>query len=251
VRLAIFLVASLALHVVALQTARADALTVAVASNFRSTAEIIVTQFGADTGHKVRISSGSTGVLHAQLLHGAPYDIFLAADVASPRLLEASGIGVRGSRFSYAIGTLVLWSGETGVADCSHVLENLGNRRLAIANPESAPYGRAARQFLVAAGYWDQVQPNLVYGENVAQTLHFAVSGNVQFALVARAQTIDPRLPAGGCEWTVPVDTYDPIEQQAVLLQRAADDPLARSFLQYLQSAGVRDTIRASGYGVP
>lgn len=245
-RLAILIAASLAL-----QTTSADTLTVAVASNFRSTAEIIVARFSTATGHELRISSGSTGKLHAQLLHGAPFDVFLAADEESPRLIEESGIGVSGSRFTYAIGTLVLWSGQQGELNCAAALDSLGDARLAIANPASAPYGKAAKKFLVTAGYWDQVLPNLVYGENIAQTMHFAVTGNAQYALVARSQTIDPRLPPASCEWSVPLESYDPIEQQVILLQRAADNAAALSFIQYLQSAEVRDTIRASGYGVP
>ena len=253
-RLATILVACFAL-----QLAHADTLTIAVASNFRATAEIIAAEFTEETGHDVRISSGSTGKLHAQLVHGAPYDVLLAANEESPRMIEASGAGVSGTRFTYAVGTLVLWSSAdrianrevNRVADCAEELQSLGSFRLAIANPETAPYGRAAKEFLMAANLWTSVSSQLVYGENVAQALHFAVTGNARYALVANSQAIDPRLPAATCAWPVPTDLYAPIEQQAILLQRAADDPVARSFLQYLQSARVRDRIQKSGYGVP
>ncbi len=237
------------------QLTHADTLTIAVASNFRATAEDIATEFIAETGHDVRISSGSTGKLHAQLVHGAPYDVLLAANEESPRLIEASGAGVSGTRFTYAVGTLVLWSSAdrvvNRVADCAEELQSLGSFRLAIANPETAPYGHAAKEFLVAANLWTRVSPRLVYGENVAQALHFAVTGNARYALVANSQAIDPRLPTATCAWPVPTDLYAPIEQQAILLQRAADDPVAQEFLQYLQSARVRDRIQKSGYGVP
>lgn len=226
-------------------------LTIAVASNFRVAAENVAAEFTAATGYEVRISSGSTGMLYAQIVHGAPFDVFLAADAERPELLETSGLGIGGSRFTYANGTLVLWSGDQGAADCREALQSLGSARLAIANPETAPYGRAAKEFLLAAGYWPAIVPNLVYGENVAQALHFAVTGNARYALVAGSQVIDPRLPAATCAWPVPPDSYAPIEQQAILLRRAQDNPIALRFLQYLQSAAARATIAGSGYGIP
>ncbi len=231
--------------------AGADTLTVAVASNFRVAAEKLSAEFNAATGHEVRISSGSTGKLHAQLLHGAPYDVFLAADAQSPELIEASELGVKGSRFTYAIGYLVLWSAVDDREHCASALENLGDAHLAIANPESAPYGRAAKEFLVNAGLWERNIDRLVYGENVAQALHFAATVNARYAIIAKAQAIDPRLPTGGCSWLLPIDAYSPIEQQAVLLRRATDNPVAIAYLQFLQSAESRATIRQLGYGVP
>lgn len=231
--------------------AHADSLTVAVASNFRATAEVLADDFAARTGHAVRISSGSTGKLHAQLQQGAPFDVLLAADADSPRLLEESGIGVAGSRFTYAVGVLVLWSAAEGAADCPQELERPGEFRLAMANPATAPYGRAAREFLTRAGLWETLGAQLVYGENVAQALHFAVSGNARYAFIAKAQAIDPRLPPASCLWLVPIDSYAPLTQQALLLRRAADKPAARAFLHYLQGDAARATIERSGFGVP
>lgn len=232
-------------------TTHADELLIAVASNFRSTAEMLAADFSTQSGHDVSISSASTGKLHAQLLHGAPFDVFLAADAEGPRLLEESGIAVHGSRFTYAIGELVLWSAADGASDCRAALNNPGEFRLALANPEVAPYGRAAKEFLITEKLWAPLSEQLVYGENVAQALHFAVSGNARFALIARAQAIDSRLPAATCFWMVPADSHTALTQQAVLLQRAADNVAASSFLHYLQTAEGRDTIRRSGYGVP
>jgi molybdate transport system substrate-binding protein len=243
--------AFVSIALLAVQAAGADPLTVAVASNFRVTAEAISAQFTSETGHEVRLSFGSTGKLHAQLLHGAPYDVFLAADIQSPSLIEASELGVGGSRFTYALGYLVLWSAVDKRADCSMALDDLGDAHLAIANPEAAPYGRAAKEYLVNAGYWQRVEAQLVYGENVAQALHFAATANAGYAIIARAQAIDPKLPATACAWDIPTDAYSPIEQQAVLLQRAVDNPVATQYLQFLQSAESRDTIRQLGYGVP
>jgi len=234
------------------QLACADTLTVAVASNFKSTAEVIAAKFSAETGHEVRFSSASTGKLYAQIVHGAPFDILLAADSEHPALLQAAGLAA-GAGVTYAIGELVLWSGDPSFSgsDCRQALANLGKRKLAIANPETAPYGRAAKEFLTGADLWEQVASQLVYGENIAQALHFAVTGNAGFAVIAKSQAIDPRLPTTGCSWPVPSDQYHPIEQQLVVLSRAADNPVASRFLQFLQSADARDTIRQSGYGVP
>ena len=235
----------------AVQAAGADTITVAVASNFRITAEQLSAQFTQETGHEVRISSGSTGKLHAQLLHGAPDDVFLAADAQSPKLIEASDLGVDNSRFTYALGYLVLWSAVDQRDECSTALDELGDAHLAIANPEAAPYGRAAKEYLVNAGHWEQVSAQLVYGENVAQALHFAATANARYAIIAKAQAIDPNLPAAGCSWAIPTDSYSPIEQQAVLLQRAQDNSVAIEYLHFLQSTESRDTIRSLGYGVP
>jgi len=235
----------------AFQAVGADTITVAVASNFRVTAEQLSAQFAQETGHEVRISSGSTGKLHAQLLHGAPYDVFLAADAQSPKLIEASELGVDDSRFTYALGYLVLWSAVDRREECSTALDELGDAHLAIANPEAAPYGRAAKEYLVNAGYWEQISGQLVYGENVAQALHFAATANARYAIIAKAQAIDPKLPATACSWDIPTDAYAPIEQQAVLLQQAEANSAAIEFMQFLQSTQSRDTIRSLGYGVP
>jgi len=232
-------------------TAVADTVTVAVASNFRSTAELIAAEFEAQTGHEVRISTASTGKLHAQIVHGAPFDLLLAADSESPLLLKESGAAITGSRFTYAIGILVLWSAAADGAGCRDDLATPGKFHLAIANPATAPYGRAAEEFLRAAGLWESLLPQLVYGENVAQALHFAVSSNARYALVAKSQALDASLPPATCLWPVPADTHAPLVQQAVLLPRAADKEAAKSFLRFLQGTAARDTIRRSGYGVP
>ena len=243
--------AAIFLTLVSLQAANADTITVAVASNFVPTAEHIAADFTAKTGHDVRISSGSTGKLHAQVMQGAPYDILLAADSNSPQLIEESKLGVSGSRFTYALGVLVLWSSDAEQAECSLMLNDLGEARLAIANPLTAPYGRAAKEFLELTGSWDRISSQVVYGENVAQALHFAVTSNARYAIVAKSQSLDTRLPAAACSRIIPEETYAPIEQQALLLQRAADNPVAMQFAEFLQAPSTRDTIRRLGYGVP
>ena len=230
-----------------------DAVTVAVASNFLPTADEIAARFAEHTGYRVRISSASTGKLYAQIVNGAPFDVFLAADAMRPRRLDAAGLGVSGTRFTYATGALVLWSRDPSVtdADCRALLDDLGTRHLAIANPDTAPYGAAAREFLRQAGLWERVRPNLVYGENAAQALHFVASGNAALGLIARSHAGDESLPAATCAWPVPTTTHHPLEQQAIRLRHAAGSDAARSFLEYLRGPESRDVIRRHGYMLP
>ena len=230
--------------------AHADSLLIAVASNFNATAAELVEKFHASSGHDVRISSASTGKLFVQIENGAPFDVLLAADSARPEKLEASGHGVRHSRFTYAIGQLVLWSRDTDIeaSECQERLEHLQSGRLAIANPDTAPYGAAARQSLQQLGLWTRVRSRLVIGENIAQTLQFVVSGNATLGFVAMSQINSDRLPEPSCAWIVTPDLHDPIEQQAILLQRAESNPAAHEFLQFLRSDSGRTIIARSGY---
>ncbi len=230
-----------------------ERVTVAVASNFVRTATEIVNRFNAETGHQVHISAGSTGKLYAQIINGAPYDILLAADAERPRLLEEANLGAKGTRFTYAFGTLVLWSRDPGIAEagCRAQLLQLDGKHLAIANPGTAPYGVAAREFLVDAGLWEQVRPRLVMGENITQTLQFVASGNASLGLIAQSQSSIPALPPPTCEWVVPAHTYSPVEQQAILLQRSVDKKAAIAFLNYLRGPAGREQIAGHGYVLP
>jgi len=236
-----------------LTQADAEPLTIAVASNFTRPAQELAAGFEEISGVAVRVTTASTGKLYAQIANGAPFDVLLAADADRPKVLEDSGLGVAHTRFSYAIGSLVLWSRDLALANenCRALLENLDSRRLAIANPLTAPYGVAAMQFLEAANLWESVEPQLVYGENIAQTLHFVVSGNASLGLIARAQATDDRLPKAVCHWSVPASMHEPIEQQAILLQRASNNAVAVAFLSYLRTAAAREVISAHGYEVP
>ena len=240
------------LALLALPLAQAESLTIAVASNFRVPAEQIVAKFEQQTGYEVRISSASTGKLYAQIISGAPFDLLLAADSDRPLLLEKAGIGISGTRRTYAIGGLVLWSRDpaNAGADCRRLLDDLDAARLAIANPKTAPYGIAAQQFLTNAGLWERVLPRLVYGENIAQALHFVATGNASFGLVAAAQLQDSRLPEGTCAWPVPAELHSPIEQQAVQIDRPDNRLAAGAFLDFLQGAAAREIIAGYGYGV-
>ena len=231
----------------------AEPVTVAVASNFIAPMAELVAAFEQTSGQVVQVSSASTGVLYAAARNGARYAAFLAADSDRPRRLEQEGIGVPGTRFTYAIGTLVLWSADPDLAgsDCRSALDDLGTRRLAIANPVTAPYGVAARSFLEQAGLWEQVEGNLVYGQNIAQTLQFVATRNAGLGLVAASQVNSEQLPAATCQWPVPANMHAPIEQQAVLLSPGAGNEVAVAFLEFVAGAQGRAIIRAQGYEVP
>ena len=226
----------------------ADTITVAVASNFSRPAAELSARFEGETGVIVRISNGSTGKLYAQIVNAAPFDVFLAADTERPKLLEKSGHAVAESRFTYAKGALVLWSRDA--KDCLAALMDEDGGRVALANPRTAPYGKAAVEFLEAEGGWESVSARAVYGENVNQTLQFVATGNAVVGFIAKSQVGAPQLPEAACVWEVPVTSYTVIEQQAVLLERAASNDNARRFLEYLRSDDARDIMSRHGYEV-
>ena len=226
-------------------------MTVAVASNFKVAAAELAVVFEAETGHRVRLSAGSTGKLYAQIVNGAPFDVFLAADAERPRLLAESGLGSEASRFTYATGSLVLWFADPATAgrDCRKLLDGGLTGRLAIANPDLAPYGRAAREFLVAAGYWVVLENRLAVGESIAQAFQFVATANAEAGLLALSQTTQrTRMAPRGCVWQVPRSMHAPIEQQAVLLDRAIKNAAASAFLEFLTSRAAREIIAAHGY---
>ncbi|NCF15105.1 MAG: molybdate ABC transporter substrate-binding protein [Gammaproteobacteria bacterium] len=222
-----------------------DPLRVAVASNFGRTFEQLAVRFSEETGIVVDSATGSTGKLYAQIINGAPFDVFLAADADRPALLEASGRAVPGSRFTYATGRLVLWSRDAD--DCVEALH--ASTWVALANPDTAPYGRAARDFLQQANYWQDVSGRVAYAENVMQVLQFAASGNAGVGFVAESLLNSPYAPTGSCTWQVPPETHSPLEQQAVLLTSNGEDERAIRLFEFLQSDAAISIISKNGYG--
>ena len=225
---------------------------VAVAANFTEVAERLEADFERDSAHTLTFVVGSTGKLYAQIAHGAPFDAFLSADRASPERLEKEGLAVAGSRFTYATGRLTLWSREPGRvgADGAATLRRGEFRLLAIANPELAPYGEAARQTLENLGLWRSLQGKVVMGETVGQAHAMVASGNAELGFVALSYVLSPRNETPGSRWDVPAELYEPIRQDAVLLKRAAGNPAARGFLAFLRSAEARTVIEGYGYRV-
>jgi len=233
-------------------SADAEQIVVAVASNFIAPFDELAQTFQQTTGHVVLKSAGSTGMLYASISNGAGYAAFLAADTRRPALLEKAVYGVADTRFTYAIGGLELWSFDPRLdgSDCREALESLDGKHLAIANPELAPYGVAAKSFLEYSGLWDRVENNLVFGQNIAQTLQFVVTGNASLGFISAAQANSDRLPLPSCRWPVPRSTHAAVEQQAVLLASAAQNDVAKAFLDFLRSEAGKEIIRAYGYGV-
>ena len=229
--------------------ARAEEIHIAVASNFTATMQILAERFEKQSGHSVVLLPGSTGKHYAQIMHGAPFDAFFAADAERPALLEAGGRSLPGSRFTYAIGRLVLWSPDPELVDGDGaVLQSRAFRRLAIANPRLAPYGRAAQQFLESRRLWESLQPKLVRGENIGQAFQFVASGNAELGLVALSQLMQSGRHRKGSWWQVPGTLHTPIEQQAVLL---SDSTAAADFMRFAKSEPAHTIIRGFGYGIP
>lgn len=227
--------------------ARADEIRVAVATNFVAAMQTLVDRFEERTGHTVLVSSGSTGSHYAQIKNGAPFEAFFAADAERPRLLEAEGAAVAGSRFRYAVGRVALWSRRPDyVDDGGKVLEGGDFRHIAIANPELAPYGAAAREVLAARGLWERLQPRLALGQDIGQAYSFVQTGNAELGFVAWAQLRRPGIEIHGSYWLVPESLHRPIEQEAVLLR---DVPAARALVEFVASPEAREIIRSHGYG--
>ena len=238
-----------ALSLLASAMAHAESVTLAVATNFIVPVREIASAFEAASGHRVRISTGSTGKLYAQIAHGAPFDVFLAADSERPARAEAEGLAVPGSRITYAIGKLVLYSAEPARIDAqASVLRRGDYTRLAIANPDTAPYGLAAVETLRALGLYTAAAPRLIRGDNIAQTYQFVATGNAPLGFVALSQVIDH---AEGSRWVVPETLYAPIHQDAVLLARAARNPAAGAFMQFLGSDAARRILIRYGDAPP
>ena len=232
--------------------ALADQLRVAVASNFIFPLKELSREFENTTGNQVLVISGSTGKLYAQIHQGAPFEVFLAADSNRPKLLEKNGIGVPGSRFTYALGRLVMWSADPKFATKFglHVLGQKILRYLAIANPKTAPYGKATEQVLRKTGYWEKIQSRLVRGENISQTLQFVLTGNAQIGFISFSQLNSSKALLGGTSWLVPLSLHEPIQQQAILLKRANSNHVAREFLKFLKSKKGQKIIKTYGYYV-
>lgn len=229
--------------------ARADQVNVAVAANFTGALQRLGTEFERATGHRLVSSFGATGKLYAQIVNGAPFDALLAADDRTPRRLEQEGVGVPGTRFTYAVGQIVLWSPTPGAVDeRGEVLKTGDFAHLAIANPKTAPYGAAAEQALRRSETWNRVASRLVYGENIAQTFQFVNSGNAALGFVALAQVRALTESQRGSQWLVPATLYDPLRQDALLLKRGANNKGARAFLEFLRSARARAVIEELGY---
>ena len=223
---------------------------VALASNFSAPMQKIAAAFEHDTGHKAILSSGGTGKFYAQIRHGAPFQILLAADQATPELLEQEGLAVAGTRFTYAIGQLVLWSRQPDLIDANAaVLRSDKFARIAVADPKLAPYGAAAIETLSKLGLLQQLQTKFVQGENIAQTYQFVASENAPLGFVALSQVFSDGHISEGSAWIVPAELHSPLRQDAVILKAGADNPAAIALADYLRGEKARSIMQSYGYG--
>lgn len=225
-------------------------ISVAVAANFTDATRDIVPLFEKATGHKVKVSFGSTGKLYSQIENGAPFEVFLAADSKRPKKAEIEDLAVKGTRFTYAMGKLALWSPEEKrFNDAEAYLKKASFAHVAIANPKTAPYGLAAQQVMEKLGVWETLQGKIVRGDSISQTFQFAASGNAAVGFVALSQ-VTAWKKTKGTTWNIPQSYYAPIEQQAVLLKSGESNPAARAFLDFLKGSKARKVISSYGYGV-
>lgn len=228
---------------------QADDVQVAVAANFTAPIQAIAKAFEQDTGHKLVAAFGATGQFYAQIKNGAPFEVFLAADDSTPARLEQEGETVKGSRFTYAIGTLALWSPKEGyVDDKGEILKADTWKHLSIANPKTAPYGLAATQVLDKLGLSDATRSRLVEGQNITQAWQFVSTGNAELGFVALSQVYkDGKLTAGSA-WRVPENLHEPIRQDAVILNKGKDNAAATALVEYLKGPKAAAVIKSFGY---
>jgi molybdate transport system substrate-binding protein len=242
-----------AVFLVATGSASAEELNVAVAANFFGTLQKLAPKFEQASGHKLTLSSGSSGQFYTQIRQGAPFDVLLSADTDRPKQLEADGLAVAGSRFTYATGTLVLWSPTADVVDRDgKVLRSGSYRMIGIAEPRNAPYGAAAQQVLTSLGLWDKLNRDkkLAVGENINQAWQFASTGNVDMAFVALSQVSNGGVVTGSY-WLPPQSMYSLLDQDAVILTRTGKRSTAETFLTWLRKdPEAIATIKAAGYHV-
>ena len=227
----------------------AETVSVAIAANFTAPMKAIVAEFEKETKHTAILAFGSSGKLYAQIKNGAPFQIFLSADAKKPAALEQEGMTVADTRFTYALGSLVLWSPKSDfVDDKGEVLHQNNFRHLAIASPKLAPYGAAAQEVMEKLNLWTALQPTLVQGENIAQTYQFVSTGNAELGFVALSQVMKDNTISEGSAWIVPAELYSPIRQDGVLLATGKDNAAAKALMSYLKSDKAIAIIKSYGY---
>lgn len=247
-----FIALALATLVLPAPPASADETLVAVAANFAEVIDELKPIFEKDGTRKLQVTTGSTGKLYAQIKAGAPFNILLSADTKTPERLETENLGVRGTRFTYAVGRLTLWSSDPARigTDGPTALKAADVNHIAIANPDLAPYGVAARESLLALGLWDTLKSKIVMGENIGQTYSLVATGNAQLGFVAVSAILSPRATQKGSQWEVPQKLFTPIKQDAILLNAGRNNDAAIAFLKFLKSPEARAVIERYGYGI-
>ena len=241
---------------VVLATAKAEEVTVAVATNFNAPMQKIAQAFEQDTGHKVLLAFGATGKFYAQIKNGAPFAVLLSADDETPARLEKEGIAIAGTRFTYAVGRLALWSKNPSLVDdkgqvlLSNNTDKNNFKKLAIADPKLAPYGAAAIEVIERMGVTDKVRSKLVQGDSISQAFQFVMTENAELGFVALSQiSIDGGITQGSA-WVVPQNLYTPLKQDAVLLSFGRHNAAAIALMKYIRTERAQTIIRSYGYSL-
>ena len=228
--------------------------TVAAASDLTYAMNEIAANFQKATGCTVRLSMGSSGNFLSQIENGAPFDVFFSADIAYPKKLEAEGLAAPGSTYLYAIGKIVLWTRKDSRVDIGKgfaALRDPAVQKIAIANPQHAPYGRAAEEALRRSGVYEAVKDRLVLGENISQTAEFVESGNADAGILALSLVLSPAMKDKGRVWNIPENLYTPIQQGAVVVRAAANPQSARQFLDYIMMPATAALLERYGFALP
>jgi molybdate transport system substrate-binding protein len=248
------LLATLMMALPMARVARTQEIRVAAAADLQFAMPDIADQFEKQTGTKVDVTYGSSGNFFSQLQNGAPFDLFFSADVDYPRKLESAGLAEPGTLYEYAVGRIAIWAPAATKVDVARqgwkALLDPGVQKIAVANPEHAPYGRAAVAALQKAGIYEQVKAKLVYGENISQAAQFVQSGNAQAGIVAMSLAVSPGMKEGK-RWEIPADMHPSIEQAAIMLKSSKNKDGVRSFLKFIKSEAGRSTLSNYGFTVP
>lgn len=234
--------------------AGAEEITIAAAADLNFAFKELVVEYEKTTGNHVKLSLGSSGNFYAQIQNGAPFDLYFSADIGYPRKLEEAGLTVSGSLYRYAVGRIVLWAGTASRLDVSKgldVLREPGIRKIAIANPKHAPYGRAAVAAMESFKVYESVKDKLILGENISQTAQFIESGACEIGVIALSLAVAPAMSGKGVYWEIPVEAYPSLEQGAVILKQSKNQEAARRFLDFLQSSQGQDIMRRYGFTLP
>ncbi|MCC6964974.1 MAG: molybdate ABC transporter substrate-binding protein [Nitrospira sp.] len=234
--------------------AGAAEVSIAAASDLNFAFKELVVEYEKATGNHVKLSLGSSGNFYAQIQNGAPFDLYFSADIGYPKKLEEAGLTVPGSLYRYAVGRIVLWAGTASRLDVSKgldVLREPGIRKIAIANPKHAPYGRAAVAAMESFHVYEAVKEKLILGENISQAAQFIESGACEIGIVALSLALSPAMADKGTYWEIPSDAYPPLEQGAVILKQSKNQDAAGRFLEFLKGSKGQDIMRRYGFTLP
>jgi len=242
------------LLITGVNVAVAEVITIAAASDLNFAFREIATEYEKSSGNQVRLTLGSSGNFYAQIQNGAPFDLYFSADIVYPRKLEEAGLTVSGSLYQYAVGRIVLWASKGSPLDISKGLEVLGEptiRKIAIANPKHAPYGRAAVAAMEYFKVYDQVKDRLILGENISQAAQFIESGACDIGIIALSLAIAPAMKSKGTYWEISAEAHPALEQGAVILKQSKSPEAARQFLEFIKGPNGQELMKRYGFVIP